>query len=187
MARKGTKVYFLPGNHDEGAREYIGAQFGGVLVVDEIIHQTADGRRFLVLHGDQFDGVVTYAKWLAYIGDQAYVMLLTVNTWLNFVRRKLGFTYWSISAYLKHKAKRAVEIIGHYEVTLAEEARRRQVNGVICGHIHYAEMREMEGILYCNDGDWVESCTALVEHEDGRLEILNWAQVIHQRRGGEAA
>lgn len=180
-ARKGSKVYYIPGNHDEAAREFIGVQFGGVTVVDDIVHETADGRRFLVIHGDQFDGVVKYAKWLALIGDHAYVVLLWVNTWLNYVRRKLGFTYWSISAYLKHKAKTAVEYIGNYEIALAEEARRRQVDGVICGHIHHAEMRQMEGVLYCNDGDWVESCTALVEHETGELEIINWAEVMQQQ------
>lgn len=177
-ARKGAKVFYIPGNHDEAAREYLGVQFGGVSVVNELVHTTADGRRFLVIHGDQFDGVVKYAKWLALIGDQAYVILLVVNTWFNFIRRKLGFTYWSISAYLKHKAKTAVEYIGNYETALADEARRRQVDGVICGHIHNAEMRDMEGILYCNDGDWVESCTALVEHETGELEIIRWTDVM---------
>ena len=180
-ARKGVNVYYIPGNQDETAREYIGIQFGGVTVVNEIVHQTADGRRFLVIHGDQFDAVVKYAKWLALIGDHAYVMLLYLNTWLNFVRRKLGFTYWSIAAYLKHRAKSAVEYIGNYETALAEEARRREVDGVICGHIHTAEIRNMEGILYCNDGDWVESCTALVEHATGELEIINWAEVLRQR------
>lgn len=179
-ARKGAKVYYLPGNHDEAARGFLGLQFGGVTVVDELVHETADGRRFLVIHGDQFDAVVKYAKWLALIGDHAYVILLWINTWLNYVRRKLGFTYWSISAYLKHKAKSAVEYIGNYESALAEEARRRQVDGVICGHIHHAEMRDMEGVLYCNDGDWVESCTALVEHETGELEIINWISVMQQ-------
>ena len=180
-ARKGAKVYYIPGNHDEGARDFIGLQFGGVKVMEEAIHTTADGRRFLVTHGDQFDAVVKYAKWLALIGDQAYVMLLNVNTGLNWVRRKMGLTYWSVSAYLKHKAKSAVEYIGKYEAALADEARRRAVDGIICGHIHNAEMRPMEGVLYCNDGDWVESCTALVEHDSGTLEIINWAEVLRQR------
>jgi UDP-2,3-diacylglucosamine pyrophosphatase LpxH len=177
LAGKGTKVYYLPGNHDEAAREYIGVQFGGVEVVNEAIHVCADGRRFLVMHGDQFDTVVKYARWLARIGDHAYVILLGINTWVNFVRRKLGFTYWSISAYLKHKAKSAVEYIGNYETALADEARRRNVDGVICGHIHTAEMRDMKGVLYCNDGDWVESCTALVENQTGELEIIRWEEV----------
>lgn len=171
---QGAKVFFLPGNHDEAAREFLGFQFGGVHVLDDMIHTTADGRRFLVIHGDQFDSVVEYAQWLARIGDTAYAILLRINTGLNVIRRKLGFTYWSLSSYLKQKAKRAVQFVGNYETTLTDEARRREVDGVICGHIHRAEMREMKGVLYCNDGDWVESCTALVEHQDGRLEILQW-------------
>jgi UDP-2,3-diacylglucosamine pyrophosphatase LpxH len=174
-ARKGTKVFYIPGNHDEGFRDYLGMQFGGVSIVEDAIHVTADGRRFLVIHGDQFDAVVKYAKWLAHLGDGAYTALLAINTWFNFLRRKLGFTYWSISAYLKNRVKNAVEFIGDYEKALADEARRRDVDGVICGHIHAAEMRPMEGVLYCNDGDWVESCTALVEHATGELEIINWA------------
>ncbi|WP_207478056.1 UDP-2,3-diacylglucosamine diphosphatase [Arenibaculum pallidiluteum] len=174
-ARKGTKVLYIPGNHDEGLKDYIGLQFGGVMVVEDAIHETADGKRLLVLHGDQFDAVVKYAKWLAHVGDHAYVLLLAVNTWFNLIRRKLGFTYWSLSAYLKHKVKNAVEYIGNYEQALAEEARRREVDGIVCGHIHSAQMRDMEGVLYCNDGDWVESCTALVEHESGVLEIIHWA------------
>jgi len=184
-ARKGARVIYVPGNHDEGAREFLGLAFGGVQVMNEAVHTTADGRRFLVTHGDQFDAVVTYARWLAMIGDHAYVALLHVNTAFNWARRKLGFGYWSLSAYLKHKAKTAVEYMGQYEATLAEEARRRGVDGIICGHIHHAEMRHMEGVLYCNDGDWVESCTALVEHANGTLEIVRWAEVI-QRREAEA-
>lgn len=179
--RKGTKVYLVPGNHDELFRDFIGLQFGGVTILEDAVHDTADGRKFLVLHGDQFDAVVKYARWLAYIGDSAYSLLLTLNTWLNAVRRRLGFQYWSLSAYLKHRTKKAVEFIGNYETALADEARRRGVNGIICGHIHHAEMRDMDGILYCNDGDWVESCTALVEHADGRLEIIRWAEEIAKR------
>ncbi len=180
-ARKGAKVFYIPGNHDEGARDFLGLAFGGVKVMEEAVHTTADGRRLLVTHGDQFDAVVKYAKWLAIIGDHAYVALLHLNTWFNWARRRLGFGYWSLSAYLKHKAKSAVEYMGQYEATLAEEARRRGVDGIVCGHIHHAEMRIMDGILYCNDGDWVESCTALVEHADGTLEILRWAEVMERR------
>lgn len=180
-ARKGAKVYYIPGNHDEAARDYVGLQFGGVHVLEEAIHVGADGRRYLVTHGDRFDAVVKYARWLALIGDQAYIMLLNVNTAFNWLRRKMGFTYWSLSAYLKQKAKRAVEFIGKYENTLAEEARRREVDGVICGHIHHAEMRMIEGVLYCNDGDWVESCTALVEDERGELTLIYWADVMARR------
>jgi UDP-2,3-diacylglucosamine pyrophosphatase LpxH len=129
-----------------------------------------------VLHGDQFDGVVKYAKWLALLGDWAYNLMLTANEWFNFARRKLGFGYWSLSAYLKHRVKNAVQFIANYENAVAEEARRQKCDGVICGHIHHAEHRFMQDIVYLNDGDWVESCTALVEHLDGRMEILNWAE-----------
>ncbi|AIB11039.1 serine/threonine protein phosphatase [Azospirillum argentinense] len=180
-ARKGVQVYYIPGNHDEAARDYAGLQFGGVQVVEEMIHVTADGRQLLVTHGDRFDVVVKYARWLAFIGDNAYVVLLQANTLFNWVRRKLGFPYWSLSAFLKHKTKTAVEFIGNYETALGDEARRRKVDGVVCGHIHTAEIRDMEGILYCNDGDWVESCTALVEHPCGRLEIIDWAADIRRR------
>jgi UDP-2,3-diacylglucosamine pyrophosphatase LpxH len=174
-SRKGTKVFYIPGNHDESFRDFFGMLFGGITVLQDAVHTTADGRRFLVIHGDQFDAVVKYAKWLAHLGDKAYTGLLVVNTWFNHVRRKLGFTYWSLSAYLKHRVKNAVEYIGDYEKALADEARRREVDGVICGHIHSAEIRPMEGVLYCNDGDWVESCTALVELASGELQIVNWA------------
>jgi UDP-2,3-diacylglucosamine pyrophosphatase LpxH len=133
-----------------------------------------DGRRFLITHGDKFDVVVNYAKWLAMLGDAAYSAAIMLNVWFNAARRRFGFPYWSLSSYLKHKVKNAVEFIGNYEVALATEARRHNVDGVICGHIHHAEMREINGITYCNDGDWVESCTALVEHPDGQLEIIDW-------------
>ncbi|ACI99636.1 UDP-2,3-diacylglucosamine diphosphatase [Rhodospirillum centenum] len=186
-ARKGAKVFLIPGNHDEAFREFIGLQFGGVAIQEDTVHVTADGRRLLVIHGDQFDAVVRYAKWLAHVGDTAYVLLLGINTGFNWVRRKLGFPYWSISAYLKHRTKKAVEFIGDFEKALADEARRRQVDGVICGHIHHAEMRDMDGVLYCNDGDWVESCTALVEHENGKLEIINWAEAIRARAAMKVA
>jgi len=173
-ARKGTNVTYIPGNHDEGFREFRGVEFGHIRIVDEAIHTLKDGRRFLVTHGDMFDVIVNYAKWLAIVGDYAYSAALTLNVWFNSVRRKLGFPYWSVSAFLKHKVKNAVEFIGDYETALADEARRRGVDGVICGHIHHAEMRDIGGVTYCNDGDWVESCTALVEHESGELEILHW-------------
>jgi UDP-2,3-diacylglucosamine pyrophosphatase LpxH len=186
-ARKGAQVFMIPGNHDEAFRDYIGLQFGGVTILEDTIHTAADGKRYLVIHGDQFDAVVRYAKWLAFVGDTAYTFLLWLNTLLNKGRRKLGFPYWSLSAYLKHKTKKAVEFIGDYETALTDEARRRQVDGVICGHIHHAEMRDMDGVLYVNDGDWVESCTALVEHPDGRLEILRWADIVAARQAVKVA
>lgn len=181
-ARKGTRVVYVPGNHDEALREYTAMQFGGVSVEREAIHETADGRRLLILHGDEFDGVVAYARWLALLGDRAYAAALSVNHWFNLIRRRLGLPYWSLSAYLKHKVKNAVEFVSRFESAVAAEARRRGVDGVVCGHIHHAEMREIDGVLYCNDGDWVESCTALVEHSDGRLEIIRFAEIGHTRK-----
>jgi UDP-2,3-diacylglucosamine pyrophosphatase LpxH len=176
-ARKGTRVIYVPGNHDEPLRSYLELQFGGIDVVGETVHVTADGRRFLVLHGDAFDAVVKYARWLAVLGDHAYRAVMVLNYWFNLVRRWLGHPYWSLSAWLKHKVKDAVAYIGAFEQAVAEEAARRGVDGVICGHIHKAELRPIGPVLYANDGDWVESCTALVEHRDGRLEIIEWAAV----------
>jgi len=179
-ARKGTKVIYVPGNHDEAARQFAGLQFGGIDVMPECIHETADGKRYLVTHGDDFDVVVRYAKWLALLGDWAYTLLLWINHHFNTVRRILGFPYWSLSAYLKHKVKNAVEYIGQFEDAVAGVARQRGLDGVVCGHIHNAKMRIIDGILYCNDGDWVESCTALVENLDGRLELVRWADLYPQ-------
>jgi UDP-2,3-diacylglucosamine pyrophosphatase LpxH len=176
-ARKGTKVTYVPGNHDEMLRDYLDLHFGGVFVTGEAMHQTAAGKRLLILHGDEFDGVVRYARWLAFLGDRAYNIALVLNHWFNKIRLRLGYPYWSLSAFLKHKVKNAVNYIGDFEKAVAAEAKRRGADGVVCGHIHKAEMREIDGILYCNDGDWVESCTALVEDESGRLEILHWADI----------
>ena len=177
LARKGVNVIYVPGNHDEMARDYCGVHFGGVVIARDAIHETADGRRFLVTHGDEFDGVVQHAKWLAFLGDWSYRTVLMLNTGFNLIRRRMGFGYWSLSAFLKVKVKNALQFIENFETAVAEEARRRGVDGVICGHIHKAEMREIQGVTYINDGDWVESCTALVEHLDGRLEILEWAKL----------
>ena len=172
--RKGTRVIYVPGNHDEWLRDFTQLQFGGVEVVEDAIHVTADGRRLLVLHGDVFDAVVMHARWLALLGDGTYTAALWLNRHFNTVRRRLGYPYWSLSAYLKGRVKNAVEYIGSFGEAVADEARRRGVEGVICGHIHHAELRKIGDILYCNSGDWVESCTALVEHFDGRLEVLHW-------------
>jgi len=174
-ARKGTRVVFVPGNHDEFLRRYVEHNFGGVDVVDEAVHVTADGRRLWVTHGDLFDGVIQCAKWLAYLGDSAYGVTLKLNQWFNSVRARLGLPYWSLSRYLKLKVKRAVSYVSDFELAVAREAHKRGMHGVVCGHIHHAEMREIHGVLYCNDGDWVESLTALVEHDDGRLEIADWS------------
>ena len=186
-ARKGTRVVFVPGNHDEFARKYLGHNFGGVDVVEDAVHETADGRLLWVTHGDHFDGVIQCAKWLAYVGDWAYETTLRVNRRLNSWRARLGLPYWSLSRYLKLKVKRAVNYVSDFEVAVAREARERGLHGVVCGHIHHAEIRTIDGTLYCNDGDWVESLTALVEHADGRLEILDWSHRIHAAHQAQAA
>ena len=172
--RKGSRMIFLPGNHDEFARGYLGMTFGGVEVMDSAIHELADGRRFLIIHGDQFDIVVNHARWLALLGDWAYEAALFSNYWFNRVRRSLGFPYWSFSAWAKLKVKDAVSFIGSFEKELADEARRQGANGVVCGHIHHSAIRDIDGITYVNTGDFVESCTAVAEHFDGHLEILHW-------------
>ena len=176
IAKQGTRVIYVPGNHDEVFRDYTGLHFGGIELAYEVIHETADGRRLLVLHGDKFDGVVLYARWLAFLGDYAYAALLHMNITFNTVRRKFKLPYWSLSAYLKKKVKNAVEYVSRYEDVVAHAALERGVDGIVCGHIHSAEIRQYGGITYYNDGDWVESCTALVEHFDGRMEILDWAE-----------
>ena len=174
-ADAGTRVVFVPGNHDEFARDYAGRLFAGVEILEETIHETADGRRFWVLHGDRFDGVIACARWLAHAGDWAYGMALRLNDVLFALRKRAGLPYWSLSAWLKHKVKNAVEYISRFEEEVAAEARKRGVDGVVCGHIHHAEIRMIGGVLYLNDGDWVESCSALVEDARGTMEILRWA------------
>ena len=176
-ARSGTQVTYVPGNHDEMFRAWLGVglEVAGVKLRQDTEHVTADGRRLLVMHGDEFDSVVRYAKFLALLGDKAYGAALVANRYFNAVRRRLGQPYWSLSAWLKRRVKEAVKAIDRFESAVAGEARRRGFDGVVCGHIHHAEMREVGGILYLNDGDWVESCTALVEHADGRLELIDWA------------
>ena len=181
-ARKGARVVYVPGNHDEFARDYIGLVFGGVEVMDTAIHQTADGKKMLVIHGDQFDIVVRNMRWLALLGDWAYEWALWANILLDRARRAFGVGYyWSFSAWAKLKVKSAVNFIGDFEETLAMEAKKRGVDGVICGHIHHAAIRDINGLLYVNTGDFVESCTAVVEHADGRFEILRWLTIAAER------
>jgi UDP-2,3-diacylglucosamine pyrophosphatase LpxH len=175
-ARADTEVIYVPGNHDELLRLHTGSDFGNVAVRDEIIHTTVDGRRFLILHGDKFDHVVQHKRWLAVLGANLYDLLLSVNHRLNWVRKRLGLGYWSLAAYLKHRVKNAVNYIGDFEQAVAREAKAQDVDGMICGHIHHAEIRDIEGVTYCNCGDWVESCTALVEHHDGTIELLRWTE-----------
>jgi len=179
--RKGARIVYVPGNHDEFLRDFLGSHFGVVEVVDSAIHESIDGRRLLVIHGDQFDVVVRNAKWLALLGDGAYTVALGINTALDAVRRRLGFPYWSLSAWAKLKVKNAVNFIGDFEKTLAGEAKRIGVDGVVCGHIHHATIAEHHGVTYMNTGDWVESCTAIAEGHDGTFEVITW-----QRRGETA-
>jgi UDP-2,3-diacylglucosamine pyrophosphatase LpxH len=185
--RKGAKVIYVPGNHDEFARDYVGMTFGGVEVAESAIHETSDGKRMLVIHGDQFDIVVRHARWLAFLGDWAYELALLTNTWFNRVRRAFGVGYWSFSAWAKLKVKNAVNFIGDFEETLAAEAAKRGVHGVVCGHIHHATVRDIDGLRYVNCGDFVESCTAAAEHWDGAFEILHWRTTAKERLMATAA
>ena len=174
--RKGVRLVLVPGNHDEALRDYIGLRFGGIEIHRDIVHTTKKGRRYCVLHGDEFDVVVRTARWLAYLGDHGYEFALWLNNPLNWLRRHLGLGYWSLSAYLKCRVKRAVAFIGAFEETVALETRRRGLDGVICGHIHHAADRRFGGIHYLNCGDWVESCTAIVETAEGELSIVHWPE-----------
>jgi UDP-2,3-diacylglucosamine pyrophosphatase LpxH len=183
-AQLGTRIFYIPGNHDEIFRDYAHINLGGVMLLNEIVHTAADGRRYLVIHGDAYDGIVTYAKWLALLGDWAYNRALEFNSVFNYVRRKLGYPYWSLSAYLKQQVKQAVSFISNFEAALVEEARRRSLDGVICGHIHKADLVEHDGFVYANDGDWVESCTALTEDTDGSLALLHWTEMRHHLQLG---
>ena len=175
-ARKGTKVIFIPGNHDENFRDFTGHRFGHVAVMREAVYKSGSGLRYLILHGDKFDNVIYFAPGLAKLGDWAYERLMDMNGVVNGLRRLLGFGKWSLSAYIKHKVKKAVEFISRFEEAVVREAHARGCQGVICGHIHTPDNRMIDGIHYLNDGDWVESCTALVEHFDGRFENIDWKQ-----------
>lgn len=175
-ARSGTNVVYVPGNHDEMLRKYIslGIEVCGVKLQMEAEHTTADGKRLLITHGDSFDSVVRHARILALLGDWAYTVALGANRYFNILRSKFGYPYWSLSAWLKLQVKEAVKAIDRFETALADDAKSRGFDGVVCGHIHHAEMRPVNGVMYLNDGDWVESCTALVEHFDGTLELVDW-------------
>lgn len=176
-SRKGCRLIYIPGNHDEFLREFYGTHFGGIEVVEEAIHVGADGKRYLVIHGDLFDVVIRHARWLALLGNKSYDLAIALNTYFNRLRRIFGLPYWSLSRWLKLKVKNAVNFIGEFEDTLKGEARRHQVDGVICGHIHHPVIRFEEGLIYVNCGDWVESCTAVVEHFDGRMELIEWSSL----------
>ncbi|MDP4538033.1 UDP-2,3-diacylglucosamine diphosphatase [Qipengyuania sp. DY56-A-20] len=180
-ARRGTRIVYIPGNHDEMVRPFCGMNFGGVEIKRADVHTTADERRLLVLHGDEFDTIMLAHRWLAFVGDALYHVMMGLNGWVNAIRNGLGLPYWSLSKAAKHKVKNAVEFISKYEEVVARAASERGVDGVVCGHIHTAEMRDFDGIAYYNDGDWVEGCNALVEHFDGTMEILHWPDEIAKR------
>lgn len=185
--RKGTRLVYIPGNHDEGLRDYAGAHFGGIEILRQCVHETADGKRLLVMHGDEFDVVVRYARWLALLGDHGYELALWSNLPLNWVRRRLGLGYWSLSAYLKLRVKQAVNFIGEFEHALAAEARRFGADGIVCGHIHHAADRMIDGVRYLNCGDWVESCTALVEGENGEIRLIRGRRQVGQKLASASA
>lgn len=175
-AREGVEILYIPGNHDEMFRDWAGLVIAGIRLAQQAEHVTADGRRLLVMHGDEFNSVVRYWPLLAHLGDWAYDAALLLNRWFNTARRRMGYPYWSLSQWLKRRVKEAVKAIDRFEESLAHEALRGGYDGVICGHIHHAEMRDIGGVVYMNTGDWVESCTALVEHPDGRFELLDWSR-----------
>jgi len=175
-AKHGTRVIYIPGNHDEVFRELVGSVFGNLEIHREYVHETADGRRLLVLHGDEFDSVVKCSRWLTNLGTWVYDVLLRLNRHVNQVRRAFGFPYWSLATYVKSRIKNAVEYISKFEDAVAFAARRRDMDGVVCGHIHRAKVAMIDGVLYCNDGDWVESCTSLVENMKGHLSLWNWVE-----------
>lgn len=177
-AKRGTRVVYIVGNHDEFLRPMIplGMTFGRIEIANQTEHLGRDGRRYLVIHGDLFDGITRLAPWLSFLGDRAYDLVLVLNSRYNWIRHRLGFGYWSLSKFLKHRVKRAVDFIFEFERNLATYCRKKRYDGVICGHIHNAEIRDIDGIRYMNDGDWVESCTALLEHQDGTWEIRTWTQ-----------
>ncbi|WP_305856274.1 UDP-2,3-diacylglucosamine diphosphatase [Balneatrix alpica] len=176
LAKRGTEVTYVTGNHDEFLRKYSTLELGNIRLVDEAEYQTLQGERWLITHGDLFDVITRYHRWLAFLGDSAYESLLVLNRWLNQLRQRFGMGYWSLSAYLKHRVKKAVSFISEFEEALAHECQRRGFDGVVCGHIHHAEIRKVGEVRYLNCGDWVESCTALVEHLDGRIELVRWVR-----------
>lgn len=176
LTKRGTEVVYVTGNHDEFLRKYSELILGNIALVDEAEHVTADGKRFLVIHGDQFDVITRYHRWIAFLGDKGYSILIELNRFLNFFRSRFGFGFWSLSAWLKHRVKTAVNFISDFENAVVHQCRRRGFEGVVCGHIHHAEIAQYRGVTYMNCGDWVESCTALVEDEAGRFRILRWGQ-----------
>lgn len=181
LRRAGTDVIYIPGNHDDPFRDFAGSEFDGVPVLKKVVHTTADGRRMLVVHGDEMDAEMRCGRWLRLLGSVTYCLLMNLNRNICRVRNWLGMLYWSLAANLKKRSSTAVEYMQRFEQGMADIARRQGMDGVICGHIHHAAMKYVDDILYCNDGDWVESCTALVETPNGNLEILRWADMEREQ------
>ena len=179
FTKKDIKVIYIAGNHDEFLRSFMPFEFtfGNVQIYNQYEHSGADGKRYLVVHGDMFDGINRIIPWVSFLGDKAYDVILNINSKFNWIRRKLGFGYWSLSKYLKHKVKQAVNFMYRFEENISDYCKKRGFDGVICGHIHHAEIKDVNGIIYMNDGDWVESMTALVENTDGTWEIITWANI----------
>ncbi len=177
--RTGTRIIYICGNHDEFLRPYIGNSIGGIDLVDEFIHQTADGRSFIVIHGDKFDAVTQYHKWIALLGDVSYDTLIVLNRFLMRFRHWLGLRHWSLSAFITRRVKQATCFISKYENTIVKECHENGYDGIICGHIHHATIKTINDIVYCNTGDWVESCTALAEDFSGNLSIIDWHEITY--------
>lgn len=174
-ARHGTQVFYIPGNHDENIRDYDGYVFGDITVKNSDVHTTADGKKLLVVHGDEYDTIAKYHRWIAKLGSKGYDLLLDINRLLRMVRRFLGIqSHFSLAAFVKFKVKNAVQFISDYEESIVNTLNDEGLDGVVCGHIHHAEMKDMGGFMYINTGDFVESCTAIVEHRDGTLELIRW-------------
>jgi UDP-2,3-diacylglucosamine pyrophosphatase LpxH len=178
FSRNNVRVVYIAGNHDEFLRTFMPYDFtlGNIELHNQIIHEGVDGKRYLVVHGDMFDGINRIVPWLSFLGDRAYDFILRLNSRFNWVRRKFGFGYWSLSKYLKHRVKQAMAFMFAFEVNITDYCKKRKLDGVICGHIHHAEIKQIDGITYMNDGDWVESMTALVEHTNGTWELITWAK-----------
>lgn len=175
-SKRGARVVYVTGNHDEFLRNFtsFALSFGNIEIVDEAEHIAPNGDKYWIVHGDDYDGITRYHKWVAFLGDWGYNLLILLNRWFNTLRRKFGFGYWSLSRYVKYKVKKAVNFITEFESAIAKDAKEKGYNAVFCGHIHHPEMRDIDGVLYCNTGDWVETCSAIVEHWDGRLEMVHW-------------
>jgi UDP-2,3-diacylglucosamine pyrophosphatase LpxH len=178
LTKRGTRLVYVTGNHDEFLRRYSDLAIGNIELVDEAVHETADGRRLLVVHGDEYDVITRYHRWVAWLGDVGYTLMLELNRHFNVLRSRFGYGYWSLSAWVKHRVKRAVSFISEFEEAVAHQCRKQGYDGVVCGHIHHAEIRDLNGVRYLNCGDWVESCTALVENARGEFQILDWGHAV---------